>query len=50
MGDVKDSYQAFYETMDDFEGRAAKDHERKMKDLEAKMPSDFDINHGLIRN
>ena len=25
-GDVKDSYQAFYETMDDFEGRAKEDH------------------------
>jgi arylsulfatase A-like enzyme len=47
-GDVKDSYQAFYETMDDFEGRAVKDHERKMKELEAKMPSDFEHQKSLI--
>ena len=47
-GDVKDSYQALYETMDDFEGRAVKDHERKMKELEAKMPSDFEHQKSLI--
>ena len=47
-GDVKDSYQAFYETMDDFEGRAVKDHQRKMKELEAKMPSDFEHQKSLI--
>ena len=47
-GNVKDSYQAFYETMDDFEGRAVKDHERKMKELEAKMPSDYEHQKFLI--
>ena len=47
-GDVKDSYQVLYETMDDFEGRAVKDHERKMKELEAKMPSDFEHQKSLI--
>ena len=47
-GDVKDSYQAFYETMDDFEGRAVENHKRKMKVLEAKMPSDYEKQKSLI--
>ena len=40
-GDVKDSYQAFYETMDDFEGRAEDSHQRQMKELEEKKPADY---------
>jgi hypothetical protein len=47
-GDVKDSYQAFYETMDDFEGRAVENHKRKMQVLEAKMPSDYEHQKSLI--
>ena len=47
-GDVKDSYQALYETMDDFEGRAEKDHARKVKELEAKMPTDYEARKFLI--
>ena len=47
-GDVKDSYQAFYETMDDFEGRAVENHKRKMKELDASMPSDYEKQKYLI--
>jgi len=47
-GDVKDSYQAFYETMDDFEGRAVENHKRKMKELDANMPSDYGKQKSLI--
>ena len=47
-GDVKDSYQAFYETMGDFEGRAVENHKRKMQVLEAKMPSDYEHQKSLI--
>jgi arylsulfatase A-like enzyme len=47
-GDVKDSYQAFYETMDDFEGRAVENHKRKMKELDANMPSDYEKQKSLI--
>jgi arylsulfatase A len=47
-GDVKDSYQAFYETMDDFERRAVENHKRKMKELDANMPSDYEKQKSLI--
>lgn len=47
-GDVKDSYQAFYETMDDFEGRAEEDHRRKMKKLEENKPSDYQEQKAII--
>jgi arylsulfatase A-like enzyme len=47
-GDVKDSYQAFYETMDDFEGRAEEDHRRKMKKLEDNKPSDYQEQKAII--
>ena len=47
-GDVKDSYRAFYETMDDFEGRAVENHKRKMKELDANMPSDYEKQKSLI--
>ena len=40
-GDVKDSYQAFYETMDDFEGREREAHRKKMAELEANRPADY---------
>ena len=47
-GDVKDSYQAFYETMDDFEGRAKEDHKRKMKRLEENNPPDYQEQKAII--
>ena len=47
-GDVKDSYQAFYETMDDFEGRAKEDHKRKMKRLEENNPPDYHEQKAII--
>jgi hypothetical protein len=47
-GDVKDSYRAFYETMDDFEDRADENHKRKMKELDANMPSDYEKQKSLI--
>ena len=47
-GDVKDSYQAFYETMDDFEGRAEEDHKRKMKRLEENKPTDYQEQKAII--
>ena len=47
-GDVKDSYQAFYETMDDFEGRAVDDHKRKLKRLEENRPSDYQEQKAVI--
>ena len=47
-GDVKDSYQAFYETMDDFEGRAEDSHQRQMKELEEKKPDDYADQKAII--
>ena len=47
-GDVKDSYQAFYETMDDFEGRAEEDHKRKMKKLEENKPTDYQEQKAIV--
>ena len=47
-GDVKDSYQAFYETMDDFEGRAEDSHQRQMKELEEKKPDDYADQKAMI--
>ena len=47
-GDVKDSYQAFYETMDDFEGRAEDSHQRKMKELGEKKPADYADQKAII--
>ena len=47
-GDVKDSYQAFYETMDDFEGRAKEDHKRKMKRLAENNPPDYQEQKAII--
>ena len=47
-GDVKDSYQAFYETMDDFEGRAEDSHQRQMKELEEKKPADYADQKAII--
>jgi len=41
-GDVKDTYQAFYETMDEFERREAEAYKKKMADLEAKKPADYE--------
>ena len=41
-GDVKDSYQAFYETMDEFERRASESYKRNLADLEAKQPTDYE--------
>jgi arylsulfatase A len=40
-GDVKDSYRAFYETLDDFERREAEGYKRKLADLEAGKPADY---------
>ncbi len=45
---MKDSYQAFYETMDDFEGRAVDDHKRKLKRLEENRPSDYQEQKAVI--
>ena len=47
-GDVKDSYQAFYETMDDFEGRAEDSHQRQMKEIEEKKPDDYADQKAII--
>ena len=47
-GDVKDSYQAFYETMDDFEGRAEDAHKRKMKELDETRPADYADQKAMI--
>jgi arylsulfatase A len=47
-GDVKDSYQAFYETMDDFEGRAEDSHQRQMKEIEEKKPDDYADQKAMI--
>jgi arylsulfatase A-like enzyme len=47
-GDVKDSYQAFYETMDDFEERAEEDHKRKMKRLEENKPTDYQEQKAIV--
>jgi len=41
-GDVKDSYQAFYETMDEFERREAESYKRRLADLEERQPTDYD--------
>ena len=41
-GDVKDSYQAFYATMDEFERREDENFPKRMADLEAKMPADYE--------
>ena len=40
-GDVKDTYQAYYETMDDFEGREAQAFQRRLAELETRKPADF---------
>ncbi|MEE3062098.1 MAG: sulfatase-like hydrolase/transferase [Verrucomicrobiota bacterium] len=47
-GDVRDSYRAFYETMDDFEGRAEDAHKRKMKELDETRPSDYADQKAMI--
>lgn len=47
-GDVKDSYRAFYETMDDFEGRAEDAHKRKMKELDETKPADYADQKAMI--
>ena len=41
-GDVTDSYRAFYETMDEFERREAETFRKKMADLKAGQPDDFE--------
>ncbi len=47
-GDVKDSYRAFYETMDDFEGRAEDAHKRKLKELDETKPADYADQKAMI--
>ena len=47
-GDVRDSYRAFYETMDDFEGRAEDAHKRKMKELDETRPADYADQKSMI--
>ena len=47
-GDVRDSYRAFYETMDDFEGRAEDAHKRKMKELDETRPADYADQKAMI--
>ena len=47
-GDVRDSYRAFYETMDDFEGRAEDAHKRKMKELDETKPADYADQKAMI--
>ena len=47
-GDVKDSYRAFYETMDDFEGRAEDAHTRKMNELDETRPADYADQKAMI--